>query len=64
MKWYLIKETGNEVETLVRLDRVFRVDARVTQEYVYVTLQMDNGQTISFAIAPDEYQPFLEKLGA
>jgi len=29
-----------------------------------VTLQMDNGQTISFDIAPDEYQPFLEKLGA
>lgn len=64
MNWYRIKETGKEVETLVRLDRVYRVEARVAESYVYVTLHMDNGQQVLFTLPPDRYPELLAALGA
>ena len=63
MKWYHIKSPGVMAEVLVRLDQVVRVEANVTQEYVYVILHQENGFKDMFTMQPEDYPKLLNSLG-
>ena len=61
-KWYLIKETGSNIETYLRLDRVYQMTSRVAESYIYVTLHLDNGQEMKFTRTADQYQELKSQL--